>query len=183
MAKKIVSIKSVRSGVSKWIVECTERVNLIDGYLNRVVKQDYINAQIERFQTENAGTDFDGGRWTSLDSKYSKYKRKRFEDYPGGGTKLLIGKSNLMQSLLLSDQYFPSPKPKKIRAGISGLRSRGENAAGSLAVVDAASIHIYTLVPYAKYVDEKRTFTSWSLLFWDRINTGILNYLAGRLNG
>lgn len=175
MATTVVSIKSVQSGISEWLTACADRVNLIDGYLNRVVKQDYINAQRDRFDSENSGEDFLGGRWQGLDSKYSEYKKRVFSSYPGSGAKLNVRTSNLMQSLLLSDTFYPSPAPKKIKA-----KNKGEQMAGSLAVVDAASIHIYTLVPYAEHVDEVRTFSSWSPFFWKRINRGIMNYLAGK---
>ena len=180
MANTVVSLRSVQSGVSEWLAACSDRVNMIDGYLNRIVKQDYINTQGERFMSENVGDDFDGGKWAGLDSKYSDYKRRVFASYPGAGSKTNVRTSNLMQSLLLSDTFYPSPEPKKIRAGRGGKTSQGEAMAGSLAVVDGASIHIYTLVPYAQYVDEQRTFTQWSQFFWDRINRGIMNYLAGK---
>ena len=180
MANTVVRLKSIQSGVSDWIAACEDRVNLIDGYLNRVVKADYIATQRSRFEAQNVGDDFGGGSWASLDSSYASYKRRKFEAYPGAGTKINVATSNLLQSLTLSDSYYPSPVPKRIRAGRGGKASGGESAAGSLAVVDNQSIHIYTMVPYAQYVDEVRTFTTWSQIFWDRINRGIMNYLAGK---
>ena len=176
----LVSLRTIHGGATEWFTASEERLNLIDGYLNRVVKQDYINTQANRFENENVGDDFGGDKWAALyDSKYSAYKRNKYAAYPGSGNKLNVATSNLLQSLTLSDSFYPSPEPKKIRAGRKGKQSKGELMAGSLAIVDDASIHIYTLVPYAEFVDEQRTFTQWSQIFWDRINRGIMNYLAG----
>jgi len=187
MADTVVKLKTLHGdgsggggGITQWLEACSSRVNLIDGYLNRVVKQDYINTQSTRFENENVGDDFGGGKWARLDKDYATYKAQKFAGYPGGGTKLNVRASNLLQSLLLKDTYYASPEPKKIRAGRKGKASTGAAIAGSLAVVDAASIHIYTLVPYAEFVDEKRTFTDWSQHFWDRTNRGIMDYLAGK---
>lgn len=180
MADTVVSIKSIRSGLSDFLKTTESRVNLIEGYLNRIVKQEYINSQGERFQVENAGPDFEGGKWAPLDDAYQTYKEMKYASYPGGGSKLVIRTSNLMNSLLLSDSYYPSPEPKRITAGRKGKMSKGEMAAGSVAVVDATSIYIYTLVPYAQFVDEIRTFTRWSDQFWTRINQGIIDYLTGK---
>ena len=182
MASTVVKITSVQSGINEWLTACASRVNLIDGYLNRVVKQDYINAQLNRFKSKNSGADFTGDGWKGLDPTYQTYKRKKYADYPEGGDTINIATSNLLQSLILSDEYYPSPRPRKIRRSKKGGKSAGQDAAGSLAVVDATSIHIYTLVPYAKYVDEKRTFTGWSQNFWNRINRGIMDYLTGRVD-
>lgn len=177
MADNIVQLRVIQGGISQWIAACDKRINLIAGYLDRIVKQDYINTQRTRFMDENVGADFDGGRWESMDAKYADYKRKKYAAYPGGGTKINVRTSNLLESLLLSDNFYPSPEPSRIRGG---KQSRGEAMAGSLALVNATSIHIYTMVPYASYVDENRTFSKWSQHFWDRTNRGIMDYLAGK---
>ncbi len=183
MGTTVVRLRTIQSGADEWLTACSSRVNLIDGYLNRVVKQDYINAQKDRFESQNAGDDFGGGKWADVDKDYATYKQEKYAGYPGGGTKINIRASNLFQSLMLSDSFYPSPEKKRIRAGKGGKPSAGETMAGSLAIVDAASIHIYTLVPYASFVDEKRTFTNWSPNFWMRINRGLMDYLSGRRNG
>lgn len=183
MADTVIRLKTIHSGFDEWFTACTERLDLVSGYLNRIVKQDYLISQQNRFDTNNAGPDFEGGAWASLDPKYAEYKRKRYAAFPGSGTQTNVRQSNLLSSLLLTNTYYPNPEPRKIRAGRKGKKSAGQLAAGSLVTVDTTSIHIYTLVPYAKYVDEdhaKRTFTQWSQVFWDRINRGIMNYLAGK---
>lgn len=183
MGDTVVRLTQIQGGITNWLIACTSRINLIEGYLNRIVKQDYIKTQTNRFESENVGPDFDGGKWESLDQKYAEYKRKKYASFPGGGNKVNVRQSNLLQSLLLQDSYYPAPEPKKIRAGKKGSPSKGEQTAGSLAVVNATSIHIYTMVPYASFVDEERTFTKWSQYFWDRTNRGIMDYLSGKGKG
>ena len=180
MGDTVVKLTQLQGGITKWLGACTSRVNLLEGYLNRIVKQDYLNTQKNRFETENVGEDFGGEKWDRLDKDYATYKAKKYASFPGGGDKINVRQSNLLQSLLLQDSFYPSPEPQKIRAGKNGKKSAGEIAAGYLATVNATSIHIYTMVPYASFVDEERTFTQWSQHFWDRTNKGIMNYLAGK---
>lgn len=129
-----------------------KRANLVPGYLNRVVYRQYQNAQRERWKTENNGEDFTGGRWEPVDPVYAAYKKKKWADSPGGGGKLLIRTKRLFDSVV-------------------GPHS------DHLKLVGDRSIRIATSVPYAEYVDEKRTFTSYSVVFKKKIMKGLSDYL------
>lgn len=146
-------ITKLSDGITKRLDDMVKRVNLVPGYLSRVVYRKYQNVQRERWASENTNRDVDGGAWHALDPSYADYKRRKYKGYPGGGTKLLIRTKRLLNSVV-----GPSTEQSVI--------------------VDKKSIHIYTLVPYAKYVDEVRTFSKYSDIFKRDILRGLRDYVA-----
>lgn len=147
------SIRSMSSGIENMLDGMVKRANMVPGYLNRVVYRQYQNAQRERWTSENASQDFTGGIWDRLSIPYQEYKFREFYDYPGAGSKILIATNRLQKSVI-----GPSPEHQKI-------------------VTDRA-IKIFTTVPYASYVDEKRTFTKFSQIFYRDVFKGLKDYLA-----
>lgn len=146
------SIKSIARGVEDQLQAIVRRANLIPGYLNRVVYREYQKGQRKRWETQNSGEDFAGGTWPALDPAYAAWKKKKFSGYPGSGTKMLIRTKRLFDSVV-----GPSGEHEKI--------------------VEQRAIRINSKVPYAHFVDAKRTFTQWSPRFYSRINKDLQDYL------
>jgi hypothetical protein len=153
MAK--VSAKVVKSGVTEALEKMVKRANLTEGYLNRVVYRQYQNAQRNRWRNINEGEDFGGEKpWAELNPIYENLKYRKFLDNPfGHGEKMLIATGRL---------FF-------------GVVGPGED---HQKIVTNKRIEISTTVPYAKYVDEARTFTEFSPIFWSKIYKGLRDYLA-----
>lgn len=149
-------IATIANGIEKQLEGMVNRVNLLPGYLSRVVYKQYQNAQRERWQTENTTAYVDGGQWAPLDPAYRAYKEKKFKDYPGGGRKILIRTKRLMDSV------------------VGPAQEQG-------VLVDERSIRILTMVPYANFVDEVRTFSNFSALFYRDVYKGIGQYLLKSL--
>lgn len=192
-----VSLKRVKLNIGSYFSELTKRAKGISLYLTRVVLPEYINVQRNRFATQNSGADFGGAPWGALDPTYLAYKQKKYQSYPGGGNKINIRTSRLLNSLLLQENNYSEPTWERQNNSMLGLyanksfgwssrvkgnKKKGQSKGGTgkeyASVVNDAGLYIYTLVPYAKYVDEKRTFSDFSPFFFNRIHTGIMNYIA-----
>ncbi len=151
MAK--ASLISIGRGITDQLEGMVKRANLLPGYLNRVVYREYQNAQRARFNSENVGEDFDGGQWASVDPDYETWKEAKYGDNPvGKGKKINIATGRLFMGLV-----GPSEDHRKL--------------------VDEKSITITHSVEYGRYVDEKRTFSSWSDKFYNRLYAGTADYL------
>lgn len=149
------SLSKITNSVEEALEGMIRRANLVSGYLNRVVYQEYRIAQRKRWMQENDDPDFTGGPWAQLDAKYAEQKRKKYGDNPfGRGTKMLIASGRLFNSVV------------------------GPSGGDHHKIVDNKEIRIFTTVPYAKFVDEDRTFSSWSLVFKRRIYKGLRDYLT-----
>jgi hypothetical protein len=173
-----VTLRKISTGVEKTIKGMLDRSKLLDGYLNRVVLPDYIRTQRARFESHNDGNDFQGGTWPALNQKYAEYKRKKYGSYPGGGEKTNIRTSRLISSLTMQPNKYDEPDTKNKRKK-TGRRLPGTGSEFA-AIVNNGRLSIYTLVPYAQYVDEKRTFSMWSPSFYARQARGAMSYLIGR---
>lgn len=154
---KVVSISAASRSIETALKGMVDRAKLAEGYLNRVVYREYQNAQRERWVSENAGSDFKGGIWDRLTIAYQEMKFREFYDYPGHGEKMLIATKRLF------DATVGPP---------------GGTATEHTKLVDNHSIRVLVSVPYAKYVDEHRTFTQWSEIFYRRIYGGLKDYLV-----
>lgn len=149
-----MGILSLTKGIEEQLDEMVKRANMVPAYLNRVVYRQYQKGQRERWKTENAGDDFAGGKWDSLDPAYETWKHAKYMDNATGhGTKMLIATGRLLFGVV-----GPSEEHQK--------------------VVGSRSIRINTTVPYAVYVDAQRTFSEWSPKFYSRIYKGMADYLT-----
>ncbi len=148
-----VSVKSLTNGIERQLEDMVKRANLVPAYLNRVVYPTYQKAQRERWTAENSGADFAGGAWPSLDPAYASWKKRKYADSPGGGSKMMIRTKRLFDSVV-----GPSDEHRKI--------------------VDNKSLRIATTVPYAIHADAHRTFTQFSPKFYSRIYKDLTAYLA-----
>lgn len=143
-------ISSIVSGIQSRLEAMINQVNLVPGYLSRVVYRQYQNAQRMRWASENATMDAEGGIWDRLDPEYAKYKERK---WPGTGDKILVRTQKLLDSVI-------GPSSDHVM------------------VVDSSSIRISTLVPYASFVDERRTFSQFSPIFYQEVYSGLKDYLT-----
>jgi len=146
------SLTAMSRGIEEYLDGMVKRANLIPGYLTRVVYKQYQKSQRDRWQQENDGPDWEGGRWKPLSSAYAKRKLVKYSRFPGGGRKLLIATGRLSKGVI-----GPSPEHQR--------------------VVEGNRLRINTSVPYAVYVDAVRPFSTWSPVFYSRIYKGLEDYL------
>ncbi len=147
------SIVKIAGGVTEGLEGMIKRANLIPAYLDRVVYREYQKAQRTRWMTENNHDDFTGGQWAPLDPAYKAWKKKRYADSPGGGSKTLIRTGRLYSAVI-----GPSTDHRKI--------------------VTNDSLTVSHSVEYGRFVTATRPFDTWSDKFYRRIYSGLVDYVA-----
>lgn len=145
------------NGIEKRLDGMVSRAKNARGYLDRVVYQQYQDAQFMRWQTANAS---EGSTWKPLTHAYEKYKLKKFSAFPGGGRVLMVATSNLSKSVI-------------------GPRGGGSMPFGHRKVVTESSLIVGTTVPYAGFADALRPFTKYSPATMRKIQKGLIAYLKG----
>lgn len=148
-----VGLTISQNGIEKTLSGMLSRSGLVRGWLNRVGYPMVIQAQRMRWASEGAT---EGDSWKPLNPSYAIQKLKRFKDFPGGGTKMLIATGRLVDSVT------------------------GDNTAEHYKLVTDESLEVGTRVPYAKYVDEERDFHTLSVETEDNIRSSLKAYLQGR---
>jgi hypothetical protein len=126
-----------------------------DGFLKSYVYPEYQYVQKQRWISENATEDVTGGQWERLNPVYETYKKKKFASYPGSGSRLLIAKSNLLPSVV------------------------GESKDSRVLIQDG-KLGIFSSLPYASYVNEKRPFDTFSSAWRKKISEAWAQYIAGK---
>lgn len=116
----------------------------MDAALVRSITKVYIQAQVNRWQTQNAS---EGSPWAELDSRYVTQKRKRFAAYPESGSHVLIATSNLLRAATLES---PGPKPTKYPV-VSGAR-----------LVSESFVQFMIRGSYPRFVASKRPIMKFS---------------------
>lgn len=159
------------NGIEEKLNALASRSQNAKGYLNRVVYKQYQKAQKERWETEGES---EGPKWKPLSTRpfiawwekdmnayyaaqeggYALYKKYKFASYPGRGQKMLVATNKLVKSVI-----GPGDGHRK--------------------VVTKNKLLVATTVPYAKYVDEARSFTTWSKKTMNEIKSGLVGYLTG----
>lgn len=143
----MISLKKLSNGIEKNLQAKLQRANSLQSFLNRNVYAMYQNFQRTRWMTEGSS---EGQQWAPLSPTYAKYKLKRYSEYPGGGSKMLIATQKLFNSVVGPGQ-------------------------GQRKVVTNRQLTIYTNTDYANFVDEKRNFTKWSsnsmIIFYNAITS------------
>lgn len=133
-----MGLQKVKDGVGAELTAIVRRGRNLSAYLDRVVWPSYQQAQIERWQSENASQ---GAKWVPLNTNYAKTKKKRFAAYPGGGNALMVATSRLSQG------------------------AQGRDTAYFGRVVTDKSIQVainISALPYAVYPGKTRPFMSFS---------------------
>lgn len=139
----------VADGITQQLEGYVKRANALEGYLNRVVVEQYRNIQRTRWMTEGAS---EGKQWDPLSPRYSAWKRVHYKSYPGAGTRMLVATGRLQKGVI-----GMSPDFRK--------------------VTTPRSLTISTAVEYAEHVNEARSFTTYSTKSLKEILTGINKFL------
>lgn len=145
----MITTKTIYNGAQKVMRDMLTRERALQSYLNRNVVEQYRNIQRKRWMTQG---DSEGSPWRDLDPVYAARKKRIYSGYPGGGTKMLIATNRLITGVIGPGGDFRK-------------------------VTTPRSITIGTVTPYAKYVDEDRTFTRFSTNSLREIYTGIGQFL------
>ncbi len=173
-----VQFDSTKSRIIARLQSYKEKARDARALLNGPILQVYKNAQYQRFQTENSS---ETGQWKPLSTKpikpwwiknsedragevaawesggYEAAKRFIYKDFPGGGSKMMIGTGRLFKGLT------------------------GDVASGFKKVVTSKSLVISLddgIVPYAKYAALERPFMSFGNSTIEKIQEIIRKYMV-----
>lgn len=128
----------------------------------------YQQLQIQRFMTENAS---EGTPWDSLKPEYAEYKKKKYNSFPGGGSKTLIATSTLAGAVIGPGSPFQGtdkhraifkPYSMQISVDASGVNAQGKP------------------FTYPEFVAEKRPFMKFSQKSLDQLKSELQKYLIGK---
>jgi len=143
----------ISSGIEDQLKGMVDRSRDMTSYLNRVVYQQYKNAQRQRWITEGSS---EGPKWKALNKGYAKSKLTRFASYPGGGRHILIATGELQKSVI----------------GPGG---------GHRKIVTDHSIEINWTTDYADKVNDVRPFSAFGNKTNQEIYDGIAKFLISGL--
>jgi hypothetical protein len=91
------SLKSNYDSFKGKVDEYITRPNSMKQFAETVLVPAYIEAQKKRWITENSS---EGARWKPLNKDYAAYKKKRFADFSGSGTKMMIATGSLYKAVI-----------------------------------------------------------------------------------
>jgi hypothetical protein len=130
------SFIKTRDDIAKDLEAIAERGASFQSYFNHILYPLYQNAQIERWESQNATQ---GETWAPITPVYAKQKKKKFASYPGAGTVLMVATEELYRA------------------------ARGEG--NSLKMADDTMLRVsidLDALPYAKYPGVMRPFMLFS---------------------
>jgi len=139
----------VKNDVDTRLKEMVQRGRSSRAYIARVIFPRYQEYQLLRWQSE------DQFSWHPLNERYRLYKLRKYYNYMGRGSKMMIATGELLQSVLV--------KP--------GHKGR--------VLFQERSMEISIDLPYAKFANEKRNFTKFSPLFIGQLKQDLATYLRG----
>lgn len=148
------TLETVSNGISEALHKMIERANLFPQFAKRVLEPMYVQAQLDRWRTENKSDYSSGGGWAALDpqSRYAKTKPMRFAGYPGAGRKLMIAKNILQESATLRND-------------------QGRVVTGETTYI------VSTTVYYAEYADRSRSISQFSDKFYEDVRDKMTAYI------
>lgn len=142
MKARIVALENKIIGQLNSMIEQSKQVR---AFLERVVYPTYLKAQMKRWMTQGRTDGFGTlDPWKPLSSTYAAWKKRRWADAPGGGTKVLIASGRLYQAVM-------------------------NKGPGHRKIISDRSLIVGVDVPYAKYVNESRPF----FIFSDEMMNGL----------
>lgn len=144
-------ITKIRDDVTTRLTEMVGKVGNMQGFLNRVIYQEYRLIQINRWDTENRS---EGSQWPSINRLYASYKLHRFAQYPYAGAKMGVATGTLLQGAV-----GPSSNHRKIAT--------------------KSSLVVSTTVPYATHFDADRSINTYSKKTMDRLRGMVKDYVKG----
>lgn len=139
-------------GIERYIGAFLERGKTIQAYLNRVAYPQYQQAQVGRWQSENAS---ETGQWAALNPKYAVRKIKEFAEFPGGGRALMVATGKLSQAAM----------------------GRGD---GALKVISGNTMTVGvedSVIPYGRWAAGLRPIMEFGQDTTDLILTGVADWL------
>lgn len=149
------NIKTIKSDVTARLAALLKAAKNKDGFLKGYVYPEYQYVQKQRWMTENATSDVTGGQWDRLNPMYETYKRKKFASYPGSGSRMLIAQYRLLPSVT------------------------GESK-DSRVLIQNGKLGIFSALPYASFVNEKRPFDTFSESWKKKVSQAWAEYIAGK---
>lgn len=143
------NLKFINNGIKDQLQGMVNRANAMQGFLNRNIYRMYQNAQRDRWITENQS---EGRQWDKLSPGYSKYKPKKYANYPGGGRKMMIATGRLAAAAQgKSPELYKIATNKQLILTIKGIE-------------------------YASHADESRTISKWSNETMDKMYKAISDF-------
>lgn len=156
-----IKLKISVNGIGEYFQQMAQRASVVDGWLNRVAYPEILKAQKQRWMTKGAS---EGNTWDEITPSYAKRKLRRFADYPGSGRRLLIATGRLAYSMTL-DNSLRGPKSTESDHG---------------KIVGNNRLEIESFVPYGKYVNEDREFTTLGKETTKRLADMLHDYVVGK---
>lgn len=147
-----VSLNVSVDGIGGKLNQMLSRGQLTRGWLNRVAYPMIVEAQRIRWASEGAS---EGRSWQRLNPAYAMYKLKKFAEYPGGGSKMLIATGKLVASMT------------------------GDQTSNHFKLVEDERILVGTTLDYARYVDEARNITNLGQDTKQALQNSLRAYLSG----
>ena len=139
------SIKSQENKILGKLNEMLSQTRQVRAFLERVVYPTYLKAQMKRWMTVGRSDGFGTLEpWKPLSAKYAAWKKRRWADAPGGGTKVLIASGRLYKAVM-------------------------NQGPGHRKIISDRSLIVGVDIPYAKYVNESRPF----FIFSDEMMDGL----------
>lgn len=174
MSDVAVKFLMQEDGITNFLSGMLARVQDMSAFLNRYAYPRLIQMQRHRWQTEN------DGQWTALKPEYAKQKLKKYESFPGSGTKMLIGTGQLVNAVTGDDTTFHRKIVQgntltiAITAESSGSKSRAKRGKRR-----GLSIQETPPFTYPGFVNEKRNFTDITPEAIQDINQALQKYVSG----
>ena len=174
----MASVKLIRTsdGIERALDGIVARGRDLSAYLNRVTFQQYLNAQLQRWQTENAS---ETGLWKELNDKYAKEKirivtgltkdRKRVTKHPR------------IKTLLTDTGSAAGGRAKMILTGRLADAAQGRGAA-LLKVVTNSGLKVsidLSVLPYAQYASKVRPMMSFGTDTEALMVNQLVSYMMG----
>ena len=163
-------MKKTGDGIEKRLQMMVDKSRQTRAFLARIIYPMYQKAQAERWMTEGVS---ESDAWKPLSTKpffayweqgglrkyydggYVEYKRAKYSSFDGAGNVMLVATNRLRKSVT-----GPSKDHRMM--------------------VDDHSISVFTTVPYARYVDEKRSFTHFGLETRRKMIRAVRDYVLKR---
>lgn len=148
------------SKFDRWCQDMLSRERQADAALNSVVypmlfKGDD-SAQAQRWMSEGAS---EGEPWRPLTAAYAKRKLKKHAKDPGGGTKLLVATSRLLDA----------------------NTGRPDQGGDLNKIVMNGVLHVRIGVPYAKFVNKQREIRHFSSGTYQNVKRAVRQYFSDRM--
>lgn len=104
-----------KDGITAEIRAMIQRGRSPSSYMQRITYPKYINAQIQRWQSENTTQ---GPKWEALSPAYAKRKKRKFATYPGAGNVLMVATGRLADASQGRKNALKMITDRQMRVGV-----------------------------------------------------------------